>query len=365
MGQTPSEWELWYPRLLPPARDLMKSVVYGQGFASVVPSWTKRAEGGSWKGLELLIERGLYRPLLLRDILAEPDVEQHITARLAVLADNEALNSSSSDMSAWANAVRNGGKLPSGIGYQAVPMSLPPSMRASGPVTIPWSASSAPIASTAPDTVREQLVARFAFDEPDGADGPVTAPRRVVDEIVRGAVAVIARDQQEYVPTTSEDSGSDVGVHGGDQRFRMLSVSLPALPESWSIEDALAFRDTFAEPLARIHAQINSTCDAMADNDDADLLKDFSSIVKHDLRPIRKALGDGPVRRLIKKYALPTVAAGIGIDVAMELGLDRLPDFGVVGDMGIEVVASSVLLPVAVGMWKRIGKRSASSYTYA
>lgn len=320
--------ELWYPSLHPPIEHLLNSLIYGEGFASVLPSWSLRESHPAWEDLELLQDAGLYTPYRLADMLESEGMDRILRARLMLLAERSHGNvHASPTMAAWSESVLRASRdgrpprqwqwrettsiEPEQDRFEVVPTSMP-----------------API-------IRE-LTRDFGLESIDFRY--LRAPQEVVDAIVEEAVLYQNRASPRIVPTTY---GPITPTPNG-QAMLGWSFILPQPPDHWTLRDALSFRQEHAEPLARLRQLMDEFEPPRSPREAAETLGRLSRRMKRDLRKLEADLEADSglsLRRTLVKAAAAT---------AIPLLTAPLPDLGLLGDIGVDV-AATLVEPSVVG----------------
>lgn len=339
--------------LQPPADVLNRSIVYGLGFSSVLPSERRRQDNPEWPALERLAHEGLYRPLWLRDLLDAPEVAEEVESRLRSLARRRPFGSSS--LHVWNQRVGQGEQVNEGD-YQQVFLSLPPD--AANPDATALPASDTSIAGL--------LVEQFAFARSAQDERMLVAPRQVVNEVVTAAVDIHVATHPGYVPTSLvKTTAGELQVGERDESALQILVTLPELPSAWTLEDALAFRTKASGPLTTIREILIEAYDTIAGGAGPDELVGLSAQMEVPALLISRALGNKSRRPLVKSLALP-LGIALAESAVLEGAMAALPEVGPVGAIALGAVATVALPDVRRRFVPRLPKGlKAYQYTTA
>lgn len=337
--------------LQPPAEVLNRSIVYGLGFSSVLPSERRRQNNSEWPSLERLADEGIYRPLWLRDLLDAPGVAEEVESRLRSLARRRLFGSSS--LHVWNQNVGRGVQGNEGD-YHQVLMSLGPSAANPDATALPTSDTS----------IAELLVEKFAFARAAQDDRMLEAPRLVVNEVVTAAVDIHVATHPGYVPTSLlSTTAGEFQVGERHESAVQLLATLPDLPATWNLEDALAFRTKASGPLTTIREILLEAYDTIANGAGPDDLAGLSAQMEDPALLISRALGNKSSRRLVKSLALP-LGIAVAESAVLESAMAALPEVGPVGAITLGALATVALPDVKRRFVPRLPK-GLKAYLYS
>lgn len=284
---------LYYPFVVPPPEVIYQSLLYWDGFASVVPQEKRFYDRAVPAPLKELGERGLYRPLTVRTPLYGADWR-----------------------STWAKALSS----------QLRRMAVQPGVRTE-PAFHMWP-------TKLPNRIERELLRLRLATWPDDS-GPIVVPRPVGELIIATLAREIAVDLEERAdgalyPYTDSPTARRQTMHmtvRGDREAAWeveLGRVLPTPAPTTSLSDVLAFRERHADERARLMRAVHRLL--------GDLRRDYehpSDVITELRRELDEAAKEhrSAGRAAGIAWASRSVAATVGV-AAAALGALVVPDVG-------------------------------------